>query len=60
MTLYQFEFSLSAAITKSYKCAQQDIQKFVGNSLPNAPPPIRLKQKNSQEVEEENYQNKSN
>ena len=55
MILIQYEFSLSAAVTKKYYCTQLDVQKIVRNSLPNVPSRVRRLAKNCHAVEEESY-----
>ena len=55
MILIQYEFSLSAAVTKKYHCTQLDVQKIVRNSLPNVPSRVRRLAKNCHAVEEESY-----
>ena len=47
------KFEYSAAVTKWYKCTQQDERKIVGNSLPNAPSRVRRSEKNRQAAEKE-------
>ena len=55
MILIQSEFYLSAAVTKSYQCIQQDVQKIKENSLPNGSSRVTSSEKNHLAVEEESY-----
>ena len=45
----------SGAVTKRYQCTQKDVQKIVGNSLPNALSRVRGSEKNRQAAEKESY-----
>ena len=46
-------FYLSAAVTNRCQCKQQDVQKTMGNSLPNAPSHVRHSATNRQAAEEQ-------
>ena len=56
LILIQSEFYLPASVTKRYKCTQEDVRKFVGTSLRNAPSHVRRSQKNPQATGEERCQ----
>ena len=53
LIVIQFEFYLSAKVSKRYQCTQQNVQTIVRNSLPNAPSCERRSEKNHQATEEE-------
>ena len=55
LILIPSEFYLSAAVTKRYQWTQQDVQKFVGNSLQNALSRVRHSEKNRQAAEGGSY-----
>ena len=55
LILIQSEFHLSAAVKKTYQYTKQDLQKVMGNSLPNAPSCVGHSEKNRQAAEEECY-----
>ena len=59
LVLIQIYFYFSAAVTKRYKCTQEDVQKIVGTSLVNAPSCVRSPQKNPQATDEEIRQRKT-
>ena len=51
------KFEYSAAVTKWYKCTQQDVRKIVGNSLPNAPSRVRRSEKKKRIVKQQRKKN---